>query len=38
MGVSPIEAVKSFWDGKLPAFDTMESLNVLIDALVMGLR
>ena len=35
--VSPIETVKALWGGELPAFETLDAANELLDALVMGL-
>jgi hypothetical protein len=37
IGTSPIETVKSLWGGELPKFDSIDALNELIGALVMGL-
>jgi hypothetical protein len=37
MGASPMETVKQLWGGELPAFDSMEAVNELLDVLVAGL-
>lgn len=37
MEATPIKIVESLWDGKLPAFDTVDAANELIGALTMGL-
>jgi hypothetical protein len=37
MGVSPIETVKTLWGGELPTFESIDALNELIGALVIGL-
>jgi hypothetical protein len=34
---SPMPVIKDLWGGKLPAFDNIEALNELLDALVNGL-
>jgi hypothetical protein len=34
MTVSPLQIVKELWGGDLPAFDSIEDVNVLIDSLV----
>ena len=34
---APIEVVKGLWGGELPTFDTMDDVNELLGALVMGL-
>jgi hypothetical protein len=37
IGASPMETVKQLWGGELPAFDSMEAVNELLNALVAGL-
>ena len=37
MAVSPIKVVENLWGGTLPEFDTLDDVNELIGALVMGL-
>ena len=37
MSASPLEVVKGLWGGELPPFDTMDDVNELLGALVMGL-
>jgi hypothetical protein len=37
MSASPIKMVQSLWDGELPAFDSIDTANELIGALIMGL-
>ena len=37
MGASPLETVKQLWGGELPEFDSMETVNELLNALVAGL-
>jgi hypothetical protein len=37
MNASPIKVVEGLWGGKLPEFDSLETANELIGALVMGL-
>ena len=37
IGASPMETVKQLWGGELPAFDSMEAVNELLNALVSGL-
>src|SRR5271169_946775 len=37
IGISPLETVKSLWGGELPEFDSIDALNELLEALVMGL-
>jgi hypothetical protein len=34
---APMEMASTLWGGKLPAFDTLDAVNELIGALVMGL-
>ncbi len=35
--ISPIETLKQLWHGELPAFDSMEDLNDLVNVLINGL-
>ena len=37
MAASPMETVKQLWSGELPAFDSMEAVNELLNVLVAGL-
>jgi len=37
MTVSPMDAVKGLWGGELPEFESLDAVNELIGALVMGL-
>lgn len=37
LGASPMETVKQLWGGELPAFDSIEAVNELLNALVAGL-
>ena len=37
MGASPMETVKQLWGGELPAFDSMDAVNELLNVLVAGL-
>jgi hypothetical protein len=37
IGASPMETVKQLWGGELPEFDSLETVNELINALVAGL-
>src|SRR6266571_7590785 len=37
MAASPMETVKQLWGGELPAFDSMEAVNELLNVLVAGL-
>ncbi len=37
MSASPLEVVKGLWGGELPPFDTMDDVDELLGALVMGL-
>jgi hypothetical protein len=37
VSASPLKVVKDLWGGELPAFDSIDAANELIDALVMGL-
>lgn len=37
MTASPLDAVKALWGGELPEFESLDAVNELIDALVMGL-
>ena len=37
MGTSPMKMVGELWGGELPTFDSMEGVNELVGALVMGL-
>ncbi len=37
MSVSPVQIIKDLWGGELPAFDSMEEFNDLLEALVQGL-
>ena len=36
-GASPMETVKQLWGGELPAFDSIDAVNELLNALVAGL-
>ena len=37
MAASPVETVKQLWGGELPEFDSLESVNELLNVLVAGL-
>lgn len=37
MSVAPLQVIKDLWGGELPPFDSIEEVNVLLDALVQGL-
>lgn len=37
LGASPMETVKQLWGGELPAFDSIEAVNELLNALGAGL-
>ena len=37
MSASPLQVIKNLWGGELPAFDSIDKVNELIDALVQGL-
>jgi hypothetical protein len=37
LSASPLQIVKDLWGGELPAFDSIDELNELLDALVQGL-
>jgi hypothetical protein len=37
LSASPLQIIKDLWGGELPAFDSIDELNKLLDALVQGL-
>jgi hypothetical protein len=37
LSASPLQTIKDLWGGELPAFDSIDELNKLLDALVQGL-
>jgi hypothetical protein len=37
MSASPMQVIKDLWGGELPAFDSVDEVNELLDALVQGL-
>lgn len=37
ISASPLQVIKHLWGGELPAFDSLEAFNELLDALVQGL-
>ncbi|WP_306752584.1 hypothetical protein [Paracoccus actinidiae] len=37
MSVSPLQIIKDLWGGELPAFDSMDEFNELLEVLVQGL-